>query len=241
MQTIAAYLRLCTGALFLRDEAYTEMREAPNPFVKGLLLIVFVAISVSLVAIVGTVLEWATTPDFGRMQEAVWEGMMRMPWVKEIPPGEREGLLRMIRAQYDFGWGIAKQFAPRPLRAVIDVITNPISLVVGWLIYGLLAHFFAKVLGGRARLSQTYGCTALAVSPRLLNLVSFLPYTAIGGLATIWSLICNYLALKNAHELTPGRAFWATVLPILTLLLLVILLTIGGGMAIVNLIGRSMR
>ena len=241
MQTIAAYLRLCTGALFLRDEAYAEMRDVPNPFVKGLILIVLVAILVSLVAIVGTVLEWATTPNFRRIQEAVWEGMMRMPWVKEIPPGERERVLGMIRAQYDFGWGIARQFAPHPLRAVIEVITTPISLVVGWLVYGLLAHFFAKVLGGRARLGQTYGCTALAVSPRVLNLVSILPYTAIGALATIWSLICNYLALKNAHELSPGRAFWATVLPILTLSLLVILLSIGGGMAIGNFIGRSMR
>jgi len=241
MQTIVAYLRLCTEALFLRDESYAEMRDSPNPFVKGLLLIVIVAISVSLVAIVGTVLKWATTPDFGRMQEAVWEGMMKMPWVKEIPPGQRERVLGIIQAQYDFGWGIAKQFAPRPLRAIIDVITNPIFLVVGWLVYGLLAHLFAKILGGRARLGQTYGCTALAVSPRLLNLVSLLPYAAIGGLATIWSLICNYLALKNAHELTPGRAFWATALPILTLLLLVVLLTIGGGMAIANLIGRSMR
>ena len=34
------------------------------------------------------------------------------------------------------------------------------------------------------------------------------------------TLICRYVALKQAHRFTWNRAFWATVLPLLTLLLL---------------------
>lgn len=236
MQTIVNGFRLLVRALFLRDEAYEEMSEDPNPFVKGLTLIVVVAVLFSLVGIVGDTLEWATTPNLDRIQETVWREMQEGPWFKEIPPAERAKALAMMEQSYNIGWRIAKAFTPGPLSATIGVITNPVALVIGWLIYGFLAHIFAKLLGGTGNLGQTYGTTALAVSPRILNLVNLLPYAAVGGVATTWALICNYLALKNAHRLTPARAFWATILPFITLLVLVFLLSILGVTIVSNLI-----
>ncbi|MFQ5814054.1 MAG: Yip1 family protein, partial [Anaerolineae bacterium] len=110
-----------------------------------------------------------------------------------------------------------------PRRAALGLLINPLLLVIGWLIYGLWADAFATTLGGKANLGQTYGCTALAVSPRLLSLIAVLPYAAVGGVATTWSLVCNYLALKNAHGLSPGRAFWATILSLITAALILLL------------------
>jgi len=233
MQTLVNVFRPLIQALFLRNEAYEEMREDPNPFVKGLVLIVAVAVLFSLVGIVGNALEWATTPNLDRIQEVVWREVREGPWFEEIPPAERAEALAVTEQFYNIGWRIAKAFAPSPLSAAIGVITNPVALIIGWLIYGFLAHIFARLLGGTGNLGQTYGTTALAVSPRILNLVTLLPYAAVGGVAGTWALICNYLALKNAHRLTPARAFWATILPFVTLFVLVSLLG-ALGVAIVS-------
>lgn len=236
MQTIANTFRLLIQALFLRNEAYEEMREAPNPFVKGLTMIVVVAILFSLVGIVGDALEWATMPDMGKIQEAVWGEMMEAPWFKEIPPADQAEVRASMEQSYNLSWRITRALTPGPLGSALGVITNPVALVIGWLIYGFLAHIFARLLGGTGTFGQTYGTTALAVSPRILNLITLLPYAVVGGVAGTWALICNYLALKNAHRLTPARAFWATILPFVTLLVLVLLLSILGGVIVSSLI-----
>ncbi len=229
MQTIVSYFRLSARALFLRDEAYAQMRDADSPFVRGLILILLVALLFSLAAVVGDTLEWMTRPEVGRFEEAMWREMAEMPWFQEMGQRGPEIPGRM-RQQLGFGWQIARWLSPGPRRAALGLLINPLLLVIGWLIYGLWAHTFATTLGGKANLGQTYGCTALAVSPRLLSLITVLPYAAVGGVATTWSLVCNYLALKNAHGLSPGRAFWATILPLITLvptlLVLIVLLII---------------
>jgi hypothetical protein len=236
MQTIVNYFRLVIQALFLRNEAYEEMREAPNPFVKGLALIVVVAILFSLAGIVGDALEWATMPDLGKIQEEVWKEVRGGPWFDDIPPAQRAQAMAIAEQVYSTVWQITRSFTPSPLSAAVGVITNPVGLIIGWLIYGFLAHIFAKLLGGTGTFGQTYGTTALAVSPRILNLVTLLPYAVVGGVAGTWALICNYLALKSAHRLTPARAFWATILPFVTLFVLMLLLSILGVTIVSSLI-----
>jgi len=232
MSTVFDALRLCPSALLLRDKAYEEMREVASPFTKGLILIIVVGVLVSLVNIVGTTLEWATSPSPKDIKDVVWEGMMEMPWVEEIPPERRGEIIGAIRQRYERGWRLFPRLfgAPHPASAVLGVVVKPLALLIGWLIYGLLAHIFARLLGGGARLGQTFGCTALAVSPQLLNLANLLPYISVGGVVGVWTLICNYLALKNAHRLSWGRAFWATLLPFITLALLAIALAAAGAL-----------
>lgn len=237
----AIFFRLCPNALLLKNEAYEDMRAMPSPFVKGLILIAVVGMITSLVGIVGTTLEWATTPDLKAIKDIVWEGMMEMPWVQEIPPEEREGVMEAIQRQYNRGWQIFPRFfgAPHPTSAILGVVTNPITLLIRWLIYALLAHLFARLLGGEGKLGQTYGCTALAASPQLLKLAQLLPYVNVGGVVSIWTLICNYLAVKVAHRLSWGRAFWATVLPLIVLGLIIAILVSIGAFAIGSLITRG--
>jgi hypothetical protein len=236
MQTIVNGFRLLIQALFLRNEAYEEMREDPHPFGKGLMLIVVVAILFSLVGVVGDVLEWATMPDLGRLQEEMWKEVRGGPWFDDIPLAQKEQALAVAEQIYNGVWQMVGAFTPSPLNAAIGVVINPVSLVIGWLIYGFLAHIFARLLGGGGTFGQTYGTTALAVSPRILNLVSILPYAAVGGVAGTWALVCNYLALKNTHRLTPARAFWATILPFVTLFVLIFLLGMVGVTMVSNLI-----
>ena len=228
MQQISRYAGLVAGALFLRTDAYEEMREARSPFLAGLIIIVVVGAIIALAALVGTALEWASSPSLADIQEVVYEGIIQMPWYQET--------LRMVpdydqifRQWYDFGWNMGRTFGDSsPGSALGNVVLIPLGLIIVWLVYGLLAHLFARLLKGEATLPQTLGCTALAVAPQVLKLTELVPYVAVGGVVGTWTLICRYVALKQAHRLSWGRAFWATVLPLLTLLVLGLILAAIG-------------
>jgi hypothetical protein len=230
MQQISRYAGLVAGALFLRTDAYDEMREARSPFLTGLIIIVVVGVIVAIAALVGTALEWASSPNLADIQEIVYEGMIQMPWYQEtlqMVPGYDQ----MFRQWYDLGWTLGRTFGDSsPGSALGNLVLTPVGLVIVWLVYGLLAHLFARLLQGEATLSQTLGCTALAVAPQVLRLTELVPYAIVGAVAT-WTLMCRYMALKQAHHLTWGRAFWATVLPLLTLLALGLILAAIGVLA----------
>jgi hypothetical protein len=228
MNTVGDTFRRAVDALLLRDDAYEAMRDSPSPFWRGLVFVLVVGFVVALVGLVGAALTSYTSPDMGAIQEAVRQGILDMPWVDQIPPDARPDVLRQFEESYALGWQIARIFIPSLTNALVNVVLNPLALVVGWLLYGIFAFIVARILGGRGTLGETYGATALAAAPRMLAVVNVLPYVQTAGLG-IWALICNYLALKNAHNLTPWRSFWATVLPILLLLLFVIGLSILGG------------
>jgi hypothetical protein len=219
------------SALFLRTDAYEEMRGARSPFLTGLIIIVVVGVIIAIAALVGTALEWASSPNLGDVQETVYQGIIQMPWYQEtlrLVPGYDE----MFRQWYELGWTLGRAFGDSsPGSALGGLVLTPLSLVIGWLVYGLLAHLFARLLKGEATLSQTLGCTALAVAPQLLKLTELVPYVAVGGVVGTWVLICRYAALKQAHRFTWGRAFWATVLPFVALWLLALILAAIGVLA----------
>lgn len=227
MEDTSSTFRQALDALLLRDSAYRSMRDSPSPFVRGLVLVVSVGLVVAIFGIVGAALFQYTSPDLGAIQETVLQELQAMPWMEQIPPSERQEFMDVFRQQYNLGWQIARIFVPSITNALINVVLNPIALIVGWLVYGLLAFLSARVLGGRGRLDQTYGTTALAVAPRMLGVVQIMPYVQTAGLG-VWALVCNYLALKNTHELSPWRSFWATVIPFVLLFLFVVGLSILG-------------
>jgi hypothetical protein len=228
MEQISRFAGLVVRAIFLRTDAYEEMREARNPFIKGLFIIVIVGVIIALATLLGTALEWASSPNLADIQETVYEGIIQMPWYRQMLQ-EVPDYGKMFRQQYDLGWTMARMFgASSPGSALGNVVLTPLSLVIGWLVYGLLAHLFARLLKGEATLSQTLGCTALAVAPQVLKLTELLPFVAVGGVVGTWMLICRYMALKQAHRFAWGRAFWATVLPMVTLWLLALILAAMG-------------
>jgi len=224
MEGIVSSLRLGWKALLFKEEAYEEMRAAPNPVVQGLILIVVVGVVVALLNLVGTAVEWASTPDLNQIKEIVHSYIPRMPWwnevVREAPDFPRE-----FENWYDLGWRIFPRLfgAPNVGGAALGIITKPLQLILWWLIYGLLAFVFARWLGGTADFSQTLGVLALAVAPQFLNALTLLPFVQLGNLISVWGLLCAYVGLKTAHRLSWGRAVWATLLPFILALIVVIL------------------
>ncbi len=231
MEQLSRFVGLVPRALFLRTEAYEEMREARHPFGAGLLIIVVVGVIVAFAGLAGTVLEWASSPDMGRVQDVVYDGLIEMPWYRE-QIARTPDFADTFEQWYERGWTFARMFGSTNLgSAAGNIILAPVGLIVRWLIYGLLAHIFARLLKGEAELGQTLGCTALAVGPQVLRVVELLPFLSVGAVVGTWTLICRYVALKQAHRLTWGRAFWATVLPILVIWLIGLILA-GLGVAI---------
>lgn len=238
MQSISSWTSLLGRALFLRSEAYEEMRQADSPVGKGLVIILIVGVVIALAGLVGTFLEWAATPDLKAVQEAVYAGLTQMPWYRDALRASPD-FAREFDRWFNWGWTLARWFGASSLSSAAgNLVLTPLGLVVRWLIYGLLAHLFARLLKGQASLSQTLGCTALAVAPQLLNLAQVLPFLAVGGAVGTWTLLCRYVALKQAHQLSWGRTLAATLLPTLVLIVLGLILAGAGAAVLVNLLPR---
>ena len=141
-----------------------------------------------------------------------------MSWWSQVA-GNSE-FLEQFRMYYDLGWQIFPRLfgAPDPAGAVLNVVLWPVGAVLSWLIYGTLAHWFARLLGGMGTLNQTLGATALAAAPQMLNLLMVLPFVVIFSLGT-WTLLCNYMALRTVHGLSWGRSVAAALLPSLVFVL----------------------
>jgi hypothetical protein len=210
---MVSLVRLVWEALFLSEEPYAEMREGSNPALRGLGLVVLVALAVALVGLVGTTLEWATTPDMDAVQRVVLEGMQKMDWYRDMQDVPKA--LSEFEKWYDMGWDFFPALfgAPNVGSAALRIILLPLGLAVAWFLYAVVAYLFARLFGGEGSLSQTLGCTALAVAPQLLNLAGFFPYLVVGGVVGTWALLSRYVALKTCHRLNWSRTLAATLLP----------------------------
>lgn len=219
MNGIAGYLQLGWDALLLKRDAYERMRDVANPVVKGLVLIVVVGAAIALLGFVGDVLEWATMPDLMTMKDTVLEHLTRMPWWDLA--AEDPQFQKIFTQWYDFGWDMAQAFVqPNVGWAAASIILTPLGLLIRWLIYGLLAYLFARLLGGGGDFSQTLGVLALAVAPQALNVLGLFPYVELGSVVAVWGLLCAYVGLKTAHDLPWHRAAWATLLPFILVIVI---------------------
>ncbi len=235
MNVLSEYLNLGLGALFLQEETYAKMREDSRRVFKGFVLIVLVGVIVAVIAIVGKLLEWSVTPDLSNLKNIVLQEMQKASWFRSM--AQNPQAMQGFQQGYDLWWQFfGSMFGVDMLGAILNVIVNPITLTFRWLIYGVVVFIFARLLGGKGSLSQTLGCTALAVAPEMLKVAQFLPYVELGGL-TIWGLVCSYIGIKAANQLSPWRAFWATILPFIALIVLAILFGCIAGFAITSATG----
>ncbi len=208
-------LNLVLQALFLNGDAYDQLRDDDNPFVEGLFLVVIIGAGTALLAFVGQALAWASMPDVLAIKRVALETLQKMPWWGQVA-GSAPAYESFLRI-WDSLWRILPPLlgAPDPIRGAANIVIWPVIGVVGWLAYGLLAYAFARLLGGVGTLNQTLGTTALAYTPWLFRGLGLVPFFLVGGALGTWQLICRYKALRSVHRLAWGRAFWATVLPLI--------------------------
>jgi hypothetical protein len=225
-------LGLVFRALFLDTAAYDELRDDDNPFVEGLFLVVIIGIVTALLNLIGQFLAWAGTPSMSAIRDAVWQAFPQMQWWSQMAGNAQA--MEQFQQYYYLGWQIFPRLfgAPDPASAALNIVTWPLLAVLSWLIYGILAHLFSRMLGGSGRLSQTLGTVSLSFTPLLLRGLGFLPYFTVGAVMNTWQLICRYKAVRSAGQMSWGRAFWATLLPFAVYLLFWLVFGVGAGLII---------
>lgn len=218
-------LRWAWRGLFLDPDVYEEMRQDNNPFVEGLFLIVVVAVIVAVAGLIGTSIDRLASPNLAALQDTVLQGLQNMDWYRDLEMQGGPMAVDQFHRTFDLIWqAIAYSVYPNPATAAMNIILLPLTIIIGWLIYGVVAHLVARLLGGAATLSETLGTTAFAVTPQLFNLMLIFPNVVVGGVIGTWTLLCRYTALKTAHQLSWGRALAATIAPVVFLTLIGVVL-----------------
>jgi hypothetical protein len=211
MQSVRSLFRLGLSGLLLDPQAYRDQRDSPQGLRRGLILIVLVGLLVGVAALIGDLGELVTQPRPETVAKTIYDGIRAMPWFADLSaadaqfPAQFNQLYTQISqaAQTINGGGLVGSLA--------GIITTPLAMLAGWLLFGAVAHLMARTLGGRASFTQTLACTALSAGVGLLGLVQVIPYAQLSG-TTLFGLVASYVAIREAHDLTPWRAFWATVL-----------------------------
>jgi len=216
-------LDLVLRALFLDDRAFDQLRDDDNPFVEGLFLIVIIALLTALLALVGEALAWAGSPDMADVKQIILEMLRQSPWWSSIAPNPQA--LSSFQQTWDTAWRVLPPLfgAPNPAGAAGNLLGWPIFAVISWLVYGTLAHLFARLFHGTGAFRQTLGVTALAFTPWLFHGLELIPYLVLGGFVATWQLLLRYRAIRSVHGLSWSRAMWATLLPFLLLVALAVL------------------
>jgi hypothetical protein len=204
------------------------MRDDDNPFVEGLFLIVIIAFLTALLAFIGQLLGWLSVPPIGEIKAIILDMLQQMSWWGQLSANPEA--LASFQRNWDLGWQILPPLfgAPDPRGAAFNILVWPIFGIVAWLVYGVLAHLFARLFHGVGTLSQTLGTTALAFTPWLFQGLRVIPFVVVAGFIGTWQLILRYKAIRSAHQLGWAQAMWATILPLIVLLVLAVL---AGGSA----------
>lgn len=213
-----SYPEMIGKALVLEGEPFIDMADDDDPWVEGLFLIVAIGLLAGLARFVGDLLLTVTLPPSNTMVEALIQGWRQVG--DAIAPGMSAGAFETtIRQQWSFLATVAG-FGGGWTRLFVFILV-PALFLVQWLLYGLVGHWLARLMGGKANLNQTLGATALMVAPQTLLFFEAIPFVAVSGaLIGVWSLLIVYRALQIAHELPWTKAIWAALLPPLVLLLI---------------------
>lgn len=224
------YPRLIGQALVLEPEPFVEMVDDDNPWVEGLFLCACIGVLTAVAQVLGGLLLTGSLPPaevvLNTLLQALRQLVANAETLLEVERtlGEIWPLLSM-NSGYGSGW----------LRLLTLVVT-PFGLIAQWLIFGITGHLIARAVGGQGSLGQTLGAMALSNGPRLLYILTIIPFVSIGGiLIHVWGILIAYRGMEVAHELPPTRAALAVVGP---WLLVLVSLVVGGGLgALIVVVG----
>ena len=224
------YPRLIGQALVLEPEPFVEMVDDDNPWVEGLFLCACIGVLTAVAQVLGGLLLTGSLPPaevvLNTLLQAVRQLVANAETLLEVERtlGEIWPLLS-LSSGYGSGW----------LRLLTLVVT-PFGLIAQWLLFGITGHLIARAVGGQGSLGQTLGAMALSNGPRLLYILTIIPFVSIGGiLIHVWGILIAYRGMEVAHELPPTRAALAVVGP---WLLVLVSLVVGGGLgALIVVVG----
>jgi len=242
--------QLAWDVLLFRHEAYARHAASADVLKRGLTLLVLVTLLAGVISFLTNVVgdlrpldAEAQRTEIERGFQEFFKSLGPMRAYLDLPPGFEQEMLRYMRPNIAMGLRIATlpTRLPRPVGRILQdlgaFLSLPFSRIAGWLGYGIWVLLVAKLLGGRATVSQMLGATALYAVPHVLDLLNFVP--CLGGLlglvATVWGIAIYVKALAVANKFSVGRAVIATVVPALVFGALLLI----GALSLIILIAAS--
>lgn len=122
------------------------------------------------------------------------------------------------------------------------LVAGTASAILGWIIWAWLTYFIGtQLFHGTATPGEMLGTIGFAQTPRALNVFGFIP--VLGGVlrfaVAIWVLIAGVVAIREALDVTTGKAIatalsgWLVML-IVTAIIFSLVALLGLGMRLVS-------
>ncbi|NMX21701.1 hypothetical protein C5S30_04560 [ANME-1 cluster archaeon GoMg4] len=131
-------------------------------------------------------------------------------------------------------------FEEMMLSPILSMTLSVVGGFISWVVIAGILHIVAKVLGGEGAFTEMLVLMGFAMLPNIfqapIGLVTLLSgglsgafiAMGLGGILTIWVLILDVLAIREAHKFSTGRAIATLVLPFVILTVLAFILIIVG-------------
>lgn len=96
--------------------------------------------------------------------------------------------------------------------SIVAIILAPIGVGIGLFVGAGVLHLMLMIVGGATESYETtFRCMAYSQTAQIAQLIPF-----IGGLiAAIWGIVLQVIAIREAHEISQGKAILAVVLPMI--------------------------
>ena len=223
-------LRLLWRALLLGSSPYAIVRDSARPGRRGFGLLLAIIGLVVLAQVIGYGLGWLTAPRLGSLQSLSYDTITSLAWYADQVRLDPAFATQFAQGHLAAWEGLRVLLGYPTITATSLSVTGLIvATLLNWLIFGLLAHAFARWFGGSARLGQTLGVLGLAYAPLLLGVIAVVP-GAVAPVGLIFALLLatKFLALQTAHRLGSVQTLAVTLAPYLTVAVVLILLLLFG-------------
>jgi hypothetical protein len=223
-------LQLAWDVLLFRHEAYVQHAARDDTLKRGLTLLVVATLVAGALSFIINVVGDLRPGSIEAQRQEVEQGIQEfitsfraIPQYSDLPPELEEQIVDTMRAGIEMGFQIEALPTPlpKPLGRVLEdlgaFLSLPFIRMTSWIGYTIWVLLVAKLLGGRATVSQALGATALYAIPHVLDILGFVSClgSLLGLVATVWGIAIYVKALAVSNDLSIGQAIVATVVPAL--------------------------
>jgi len=147
-----------------------------------------------ILSIVYIVMSFVSTFLFYYLLSSIFYGMGYYPYTSMMPMYGIPGIFSFIMYGFIF-----------------------VALIIGPFITAAIMHVLTKIFGGKNDFSATYKVTVYSMTPTLI--IGWMPYVGIFASFYAWYLYIKGLSIL--HDISIGRAFLVTLIPIIIIVMIV--------------------